>query len=315
MSDQAVLAALSAGVARSDNARSLSVIIHTPNLLRMLATTGKPGPYYRTSERRRAASAVRRQLREDLTGADRPAGTKVASAVPSLKGTFETTKRPDGSAAVTWNYLPSYRYVADRLGVALGDHQDGWFASSSNVPARAGDYSSTQRLEGEMQPGMIGLGRLGANLTRRPMQDGHEAVVFDVNADSVRQLESDKAGREVDAETVPLRDPQYYQFDIDTAEVAEVWRRGSVVASWLLDLTASALGKSSDLGGYFGRVSESGEGRWTVAAAVDVGVLANVRTTAMYERFSSRGEAGFGDQLLSAMRYELGGYVEKEAGV
>jgi 6-phosphogluconate dehydrogenase len=121
-------------------------------------------------------------------------------------------------------------------------------------------------------------------------------------------------GRPQDAETAPLREPEYYQYDIDVAEVAEVWRRGSVVASWLLDLTAAALAESPDLEGFTGRVSDSGEGRWTVLAAVDEGVPANVLTTALYERFSSRGEADFADQLLSAMRKQFGGHVERPAG-
>jgi len=123
-----------------------------------------------------------------------------------------------------------------------------------------------------------------------------------------------KEGRQADAETAPLRDPQYYQYDIDAAAVAELWRRGSVVASWLLDLTAGALAKSPGLEEFGGRVSDSGEGRWTVLAAVDTGVPANVLTTALYERFSSRGEADFADQLLSAMRFEFGGHAERPAG-
>jgi 6-phosphogluconate dehydrogenase len=115
---------------------------------------------------------------------------------------------------------------------------------------------------------------------------------------------------EISAEITPLREPQYYQYDINVAEVAEVWRRGSVVASWLLDLTAHALAKAPDLQGFGGRVSDSGEGRWTVVAAIDEGVPASVLSAALYERFSSRGEALFADQLLSAMRQEFGGHIE-----
>ena len=112
-----------------------------------------------------------------------------------------------------------------------------------------------------------------------------------------------------DAETTPLRHPE--QYDIDTAEVAEVWRRGSVVASWLLDLTASALRKSPDLGDFEGRVSDSGEGRWTLQAAIDESVPAPVIASALFTRFSSRGEADYGDRLLSALRFEFGGHAEK----
>jgi 6-phosphogluconate dehydrogenase len=123
-----------------------------------------------------------------------------------------------------------------------------------------------------------------------------------------------KRSHEKDAETTPLRNPEHYRYDFDLPEVAEVWRRGSVIASWLLDLTADALHRSPDLADFEGRVSDSGEGRWTIKAAIDEAVPAPVLSTALYERFSSRGEATFADKLLSAMRYEFGGHVEKSAG-
>ena len=116
---------------------------------------------------------------------------------------------------------------------------------------------------------------------------------------------------EIDAETTPLRDPEHYQYDFNLGEVAEVWRRGSVIASWLLDLTASALLKDPTLKEFAGRVSDSGEGRWTIKAAIDEAVPAPVLTSALYERFSSRGEADFQNKLLSAMRFQFGGHVEK----
>ena len=117
-----------------------------------------------------------------------------------------------------------------------------------------------------------------------------------------------------DAETAPLRAPEYYQYDFDLADVAEVWRRGSVVASWLLDLTAAAFAGDAQLGKFSGRVSDSGEGRWTITAAIDEAVPAPVLSAALYERFSSRGEAEFADKLMSAMRFEFGGHIEKAAG-
>ena len=116
----------------------------------------------------------------------------------------------------------------------------------------------------------------------------------------------------VDAETAPLDEPELYQYDLDLGAIAEVWRRGSVIASWLLDLTASALLKDPELSSFAGRVSDSGEGRWTIKAAIDEGVPAHILTAALYERFSSRGEADFADKLLSAMRYEFGGHIEKK---
>ena len=114
-----------------------------------------------------------------------------------------------------------------------------------------------------------------------------------------------------DAETAPLRDPQYYQFELDLPEVAEVWRRGSVVASWLLDLTAAALARNPGLEGFSGRVSDSGEGRWTLQAAVEEGVPAHVLAAALFQRFSSRDQSDFQDRLLSAMRFEFGGHAEQ----
>jgi len=118
-----------------------------------------------------------------------------------------------------------------------------------------------------------------------------------------------------DAETTPLRDPAHYQYDLDLADIAEVWRRGSVIASWLLDLTAAALVADPALVRFAGRVSDSGEGRWTLKAAIDEAVPAPVLSAALYERFASRGEADFQNKLLSAMRYQFGGHVEKPGGL
>ena len=129
----------------------------------------------------------------------------------------------------------------------------------------------------------------------------------------LRDANVGKQTRAVDAETTPLRNPEYYQYDLNLADIAEVWRRGSVIASWLLDLTAAALASDPQLGRFTGRVSDSGEGRWTLDAAVDEAVPAHVLAAALFERFSSRGEAEFQDRLLSAMRFEFGGHLEKGA--
>jgi 6-phosphogluconate dehydrogenase len=128
----------------------------------------------------------------------------------------------------------------------------------------------------------------------------------------LRHANVGKAGREVDAETTPLRNPEYYRYDFNLADVTEVWRRGSVVSSWLLDLTAQALASSPELAEFSGRVSDSGEGRWTILAAVDEGVPAHVLTASLYERFDSRGEAEFQNRVLSAMRFAFGGHLEKQ---
>jgi len=130
----------------------------------------------------------------------------------------------------------------------------------------------------------------------------------------LRHANVGKQARSVDAETTPLRNPEYYQYDFDLGAIAEVWRRGSVVASWLLDLTAAALAADTTLERFTGRVSDSGEGRWTLDAAIDEAVPAHVLAAALFERFASRGEAEFQDRLLSAMRFEFGGHVEKGAG-
>jgi len=121
-----------------------------------------------------------------------------------------------------------------------------------------------------------------------------------------------KAGA-VDAETTPLRDPEHYQYDLNLPDITELWRRGSVIASWLLDLQATALIQDPTLSKFGGRVSDSGEGRWTIKAAIDEGVPAHVLSSALYERFSSRGEGDFANKLLSAMRYQFGGHIEKPA--
>jgi 6-phosphogluconate dehydrogenase len=128
----------------------------------------------------------------------------------------------------------------------------------------------------------------------------------------LRHANVGKAGRTVDAETTPLRHPEHYQYDFPLADVAEVWRRGSVIASWLLDLTAIALAKSPDLERFSGRVSDSGEGRWTLLAAIDEGAPAPVLSASLFERFTSRGDDEFACKLLSAMRFEFGGHVEKK---
>jgi 6-phosphogluconate dehydrogenase len=182
--------------------------------------------------------------------------------------------------------------------------------AAPRTPGRAGQPSTAEQ-------GYLHCGPAGAGHFVKMVHNGIEYGLMAAYAEGFNVLHhanvGKQDGRSQDAETAPLRDPRYYQYDIDVAQVAELWRRGSVVASWLLDLTASALAASPDLEGFAGRVSDSGEGRWTVLAAVDEGVPANVLTTALYERFSSRGEADFADQLLSAMRKEFGGHVERPA--
>jgi 6-phosphogluconate dehydrogenase len=162
--------------------------------------------------------------------------------------------------------------------------------------------------------GYLHCGPVGAGHFVKMVHNGIEYGLMASYAEGLAILDRADAGkrqREADAETAPLRDPEYYQYDIDTREVTEVWRRGSVISSWLLDLTAKALLQEPSLSGFVGHVSDSGEGRWTVLAAVDEGIPANVLSAALYERFASRGEGDFADRVLSAMRKEFGGHAEK----
>jgi 6-phosphogluconate dehydrogenase len=164
------------------------------------------------------------------------------------------------------------------------------------------------------EAGYLHCGPSGAGHFVKMVHNGIEYGIMAALAEGLNVLLHADAGsrpQEADAETAPLRDPQYYCYDLDIADVAEVWRRGSVVSSWLLDLTAEALAKDPTLEGFSGRVSDSGEGRWTVAAAVDEGVPVHVLSAALFDRFESRGEAEFADRILSAMRQEFGGHTEK----
>jgi len=180
-----------------------------------------------------------------------------------------------------------------------------------------GDIARTpagQKPGGTSEQGYLHCGPNGAGHFVKMVHNGIEYGMMAAFAEGLSILRDANIGRkqgEADAETTPLRNPEHYQYDFNLADVTEVWRRGSVIASWLLDLTADALAKDSTLSNFAGRVSDSGEGRWTIKAAIDEGVPVPVLTSALYERFTSRGEADFQDKLLSAMRYEFGGHVEK----
>src|SRR5512132_2169 len=180
-----------------------------------------------------------------------------------------------------------------------------------------GDIERTAGREqagGTAEQGYLHCGPNGAGHFVKMVHNGIEYGIMAAYAEGFGILRSANVGthkQEVDAETTPLRAPEHYQYDLNLPDIAEVWRRGSVIASWLLDLTAAALIQDPTLSKFEGRVSDSGEGRWTMRAAIDEAVPAHVLTAALYERFSSRGEADFADKLLSAMRYEFGGHLEK----
>jgi len=196
-------------------------------------------------------------------------------------------------------------------------HLDPIFAALA--PGR-GDIPPTpgrEKIGGTAEQGYLHCGPNGAGHFVKMVHNGIEYGIMAAYAESLGVLRSANVGRQThaaDAETTPLREPEHYQYDLDLPDITELWRRGSVIVSWLLDLTASALAKDPALAHFAGRVSDSGEGRWTIKAAIDEAVPAHVLTAALYERFSSRGEAGFADKLLSAMRYEFGGHIEKPAG-
>jgi 6-phosphogluconate dehydrogenase len=191
----------------------------------------------------------------------------------------------------------------------------------SIAPGRGDDIPRTPGREkvkgGTAEDGYLHCGPSGAGHFVKMVHIGIEYGLMAAYAEGLNILKHanvGKTGRTVDAETTPLRNPEHYQYDLNLPDITEVWRRGSVIASWLLDLTAIALLKSPELKDFSGRVSDSGEGRWTILAAIDEGVPAEVLTSALYERFSSRGEADFANKVASAMRYEFGGHIEKKAG-
>ncbi len=181
-----------------------------------------------------------------------------------------------------------------------------------DIPRTAG----REKLGGTAEEGYLHCGPSGAGHFVKMVHNGIEYGIMAAYAEGLGVLRSANIGKrthEIDAETTPLRDPEHYKYDLNLRDVAEVWRRGSVIASWLLDLTAASLVKDPELAEFAGRVSDSGEGRWTIKAAIDEAVPVPVLSTALYERFTSRGESDYQDKLLSAMRFGFGGHLEKAA--
>jgi len=182
--------------------------------------------------------------------------------------------------------------------------------TAPRTPGRSGAHSSAEQ-------GFLHCGPSGAGHFVKMVHNGIEYGVMAAYAEGLNILRHANVGKRTqvaDAETTPLRHPEFYQFEMDLPEITEVWRRGSVIGSWLLDLTAGALFQDPQLAAYGGRVSDSGEGRWTIEAAIDEGVPTHVLSAALYERFTSRGEGDFANQVLSAMRHAFGGHLEKPAG-
>src|SRR5215510_773745 len=220
-----------------------------------------------------------------------------------------------GTSGGVWGLERGYcMMIGGEAGVVK--HLDPIFATLA--PGREGIPRTPGRAanSGTAEDGYLHCGPNGAGHFVKMVHNGIEYGLMAAYAEGLAILKAaniGKAGRTLDAETTPLRDPEHYQYDLNLPDIAEVWRRGSVITSWLLALSAGALIKDPGLSGFAGRVSDSGEGRWILKAAIDEGVPAHVLSSALYERFSSRGEADFADKLLSAMRYEFGGHIEKPA--
>jgi 6-phosphogluconate dehydrogenase len=195
-------------------------------------------------------------------------------------------------------------------------HLDPIFATLAPGKGEISRTPGREKLDGTAEQGYLHCGPNGAGHFVKMVHNGIEYGIMAAYAEGLGVLRDANVGKKqdaIDAETTPLRDPAHYQYDLDLRDIAEVWRRGSVIASWLLDLTAGALVKDPALAEFAGRVSDSGEGRWTIKAAVDEAVPVPVLSAALYQRFTSRGEADYQDKLLSAMRYGFGGHLEKAA--
>ena len=218
-----------------------------------------------------------------------------------------------GTSGGVWGLERGYcMMIGGETGVVK--HLDPIFATLAPGRGEIDRTPGREKLTSTAEFGYLHCGPNGAGHFVKMVHNGIEYGIMAAYAEGLGVLRAANVGQHpdtIDAETTPLRDPEHYQYDLDLADIAEVWRRGSVIASWLLDLTAIALLKDPALAKFTGRVSDSGEGRWTIKAAIDEGVPVPVLTTSLYERFSSRGEADFQDKLLSAMRFEFGGHLEK----
>jgi 6-phosphogluconate dehydrogenase len=198
----------------------------------------------------------------------------------------------------------------------IAQHLDPIFKTLAPGRGSAERTPGREKAGGTSEEGYLYCGPSGAGHFVKMVHNGIEYGIMAAYAEGLNILKHANVGKQsrtADAETAPMRNPENYQYDLNLADIAEVWRRGSVVASWLLDLTAIALFQQSDLSGFSGRVSDSGEGRWTISAAIDESTPAPVLSAALYQRFSSRGEEDFADKLLSAMRFQFGGHVERKA--
>ena len=221
-----------------------------------------------------------------------------------------------GTSGGIWGQERGYCMMIGGSAQAV-QHLDPIFKTLAPGPGTIPRTPGREQLGGTAEDGYLHCGPPGAGHFVKMVHNGIEYGLMAAYAEGLnilRHANVGKRGRTIDAETTPLRNPEHYQYEFNLPDVAEVWRRGSVVASWLLDLTASALAKDPDLAKFSGHVSDSGEGRWTISAAIDEGAPAPVLSAALYQRFYSRGEDEFANKVLSAMRFEFGGHVERPTG-
>ena len=221
-----------------------------------------------------------------------------------------------GTSGGTWGLERGYCQMIGGED-AIVQHIDSILASLAPPMDSAPRTPGRERAGGTAEHGYLHCGPVGAGHFVKMVHNGIEYGLMAAYAEGLNILHHANVGLQehaIDAETTPLRNPEHYQYDFNLTDITEVWRRGSVIASWLLDLTASALLESPTLSDFAGRVSDSGEGRWTILAGIDEAVPTPVLTTALYERFSSRGEADYADKILSAMRYAFGGHIERPSG-
>src|SRR5579862_5113985 len=221
-----------------------------------------------------------------------------------------------GTSGGVWGLERGYCMMIGGRDIAM-KHLDPIFKTLAPGRGNIDRTPGREKMGGTAEDGYLHCGASGGGHFVKMVHNGIEYAIMAAYAEGLNIIKAADVGKqsgEIDAETTPLRDPEHYQYDFNLADISEVWRRGSVIASWLLDLTAIALAEDPKLAKFAGRVSDSGEGRWTIKASIDEGVPSPVLTTSLYERFSSRGLGDFADKLLSAMRYEFGGHLEKAAG-
>jgi 6-phosphogluconate dehydrogenase len=221
-----------------------------------------------------------------------------------------------GTSGGVWGFERGYCQMIGGE-TEIVQHLDPIFKTLAPGRGNADRTPGREKVGGTSEEGYLHCGPSGSGHFVKMVHNGIEYGLMAAYAEGLNILKKANVGKQsqtADAETTPLRNPENYQYDLNLADITEVWRRGSVIASWLLDLTAISLLAEPSLEGFSGRVSDSGEGRWTLQAAIDESAPAPVLSAALYQRFSSRGEADFGDKLLSAMRFQFGGHIEKKAG-